>query len=200
MANTLAPFGFRQWTGTGSSPTYEQVTAPIVYNNATQIFTGDPVAIDASTGNLVQAPVSPGTAPIAGIFVGCKYSSVSRNGQTVWSPYWPGADAISGTVEGYFINDPNARFLVQVTGASPITQANVGENVQFAVGTGNTSTGQSGASVTFSSLGTTATLPFKVDGVYLQPPGQNGTDVASANNFVIVRFNNVLTKTATGIA
>lgn len=198
MANTLAPFGFRQWTGTGSTPTYEQVAVPIAYDNTTKIYNGDPVSINATTGLLEQATA--GTDPLAGIFVGCKYSSVSRNGQTVWSAYWPGADATSGTVLGYIINDPNARFLCQVSGASPITQANVGENVNFALGTGSTSTGQSGATASFSTLNTTATLPFKVDGVYTQPPGQNGTDVASANNFIIVRFNNVLTKTLTGIA
>lgn len=198
MANTLAPFGFRQWTGTGSSPTYEQVAAPILYSDTDKLYFGDPCSIDPTNGYLTQSTA--GTDPIAGIFTGCKYSSVSRNGQTVWSTYWPGADAISGTVTGYFINDPNARFLVQVTGASPIAQANVGENVQFALGTGSTSTGISGASVTYSSLGTTATLPFKVDGLYFGPPGQNGTDAASVNNFIIVRFNNVLTKTLTGQA
>lgn len=198
MANTSAPFGFRQWTGTGSTPTYEQVAGPIAYDNTTKIFTGDPVSINATTGMLEQATA--GTAPLAGVFAGCKYSSVSRNGQTVWAPYWPGADAVSGSVEGYYINDPNARFICQVSGASPITQANVGENVNFAVGTGNTATGLSGASANFATLGTTATLAFKVDGVVTTPPGQNGTDVTSALNFIIVRFNNVLTKTLTGIA
>jgi hypothetical protein len=198
MANISAPFGFRQWTGTGSTPTYEQVAGPIASTNTTAIFAGDPVSIDPTTGNLVQATA--GTAPLAGIFTGCKYSSVSRNNQTVWAPYWPGADAVAGSVEGYYINDPNARFLCQVSGASPIVQANVGENVQFALGTGNTATGQSGASVTFASLATTATLPFKVDAIVTTPPGQNGTDITTALNFIIVRFNNVLTKTLTGIA
>ncbi len=39
MANTNAPFGFRQYQGTGSAPTYEQVTASIGYNT-TNIFFG----------------------------------------------------------------------------------------------------------------------------------------------------------------
>jgi len=198
MANTSAPFGFQQWSGTGSTPTYEQVSGPIAYDNTTKIYSGDPVSIDPTTGNLVQATA--GTAPIAGIFVQCKYSSVSRNGQTVWATYWPGADAISGTVLGFYVNDPNAVWLVQSTGASPVAQANVGENIQFTLGTGNTSTGQSGASVTFSSLNTTATLPFKVVAPVTTPPGINGRDVTSANNVILVRFNNVDTKTLTGIA
>ena len=32
MANTNTPFGFRQYSGTGSAPTYEEVAVPIVYN------------------------------------------------------------------------------------------------------------------------------------------------------------------------
>lgn len=198
MANTSAPFGFQQVAGTGSTPTYENVAIPIASTNTTAIFRNDPVSLNTTTGFLEQATA--GTAPLAGVFAGCKYSSVSRNGQTVWSSYWPGADAVAGSVEGYVINDPNARFQCQVSGASPITQANVGENVQFALGTGNTATGYSGASALFSSLATTATLPFKIDAVVTTPPGQNGTDVSTALNFIIVRFNNVLTKTLTGTA
>lgn len=198
MANTSAPFGFQQWSGTGSTPTFEQVSGPIAYDNSTKIYAGDPVSTDPTTGYVVQATA--GTAPLCGVFVGCKYSSVSRNGQTVWSTYWPGADAVSGSVEGYYINDPSAIFLVQSTGASPVAQANVGENIQFDLGTGSTSTGQSGASVTYSSLGTTATLPFKVVAVVTTPPGVNGRDVTSANNVILVRFNNVDTKTLTGNA
>ena len=43
MANTFAPFGFSQYRGTGSAPTYEQVTALIASGNATAIFYGDAV-------------------------------------------------------------------------------------------------------------------------------------------------------------
>ena len=42
MANTNTPFGFRQYQGTGSAPTYEQIAVPIAYN-ASAIFFGDPV-------------------------------------------------------------------------------------------------------------------------------------------------------------
>jgi len=198
MANTSAPFGFQQVAGLSSTPTYQNVVVPIASTNTTPIYRNDPVSVSASTGFLEQATA--GTAPLAGIFAGCKYSSVSRNGQTVWSNYWPGADAVAGSVEGYVINDPNATFLCQVSGASPVTQANVGENLNFALGTGNTATGLSGASADFGTLGTTATLAFKVMGTVTTPPGQNGTDVSTALNFIIVSFNNVLTKTLTGTA
>ena len=53
MANTNAPFGFRQYQGNGSAPTYEQVAVLIDYN-ATNIFFGDPVTWQAD-GSVAQA-------------------------------------------------------------------------------------------------------------------------------------------------
>jgi hypothetical protein len=49
MANTFAPNGFQQYTGTGSLPTYEQVVASISPSNTTNIFFGDPVTQAAGT-------------------------------------------------------------------------------------------------------------------------------------------------------
>lgn len=193
MANTNAPFGFQQYSGTGSAPTYEQVAVRIAYN-ASAIFYGDPVQPDAN-GYVVVG--SPGTTQIAGIFVGCKYLSVAQK-RTVWSNYWPGSDVASTqTVEGYIINDPNAKFVVQsdATGAA-LTDINA--NVNFAIGTGNTATGLSGAYLNMSTAGTTATLPFRIVGLDDNPPGAPGTE-SGAYNRVIVAFNNVSTKQLTGI-
>jgi len=197
MANTNAPFGFRQYSGTGSAPTYEQVPVRIAYN-ATNIFYGDPVNPD-NTGNVVQG--SPGTTQVAGIFVGCQYLSVSQK-RTVWSNYWPGSDvASSNYVTGYIVNDPNAKFLAQVGGSSSVGAAvtDVNANVQYAIGTGNTSTGISGAYVDISVPPTTTnTLPFRVVGLVTDPPGGPGT-ASGAYNYVIVSFNNVSTKQLTSV-
>ena len=57
MANTNAPFGFRQYSGTGSAPTYEQVPMRILYSNSTPIYFGDAV-IPLSTGYIGQATAS----------------------------------------------------------------------------------------------------------------------------------------------
>lgn len=193
MANTAAPFGFRQYSGTGSAPTYEQVPVRIAYN-ASAIYYGDPVQPDAN-GYVVVG--SPGTTQIAGIFVGCKYLSVSQK-RTIWSNYWPGSDVASGnTVEGYIVNDPNAKFVAQ-TGATGATAADINANVNFAIGTGNSASGISGASVDMSTVNTTNTLPFRIVGLDIDPPGAPGTD-SGAYNLVIVAFNNVSTKQLTGI-
>lgn len=197
MANTNAPFGFRQYSGNGSAPTYEQVPVRIAYN-ATNIFFGDPVQPDAN-GYVVQG--SPGTTQLAGIFVGCQYLSVSQK-RTVWSNYWPGSDvASSNIVTGYIVNDPNAKFVAQVGGSSSVgaDATAINANVQFAIGTGNTANGISGAYVDISVTPTTTnTLPFRVVDLVTQPPGSAGTE-AGAYNWVIVAFNNVSTKQLTGV-
>jgi hypothetical protein len=170
----------------------------IAYNNSTPIYFGDAV-IPLSTGYIAQATAS--TVAMAGIFVGCKYLSTSQK-RTVWSNYWPGNDVASGNdVTAYVINDPNAQFLVQAGGTN-IGFANIGEYIQLNVGTGNSSTGISGMYV--ESPNTTVTLPFIVRGIVADPPGTNGTLITGAYNYVIVGFNNALTRTngagPTGIA
>ena len=196
MANTNAPFGFSQYKGTGSAPTYEQVTGLINYNTA-NIFFGDPIAhlSDGSVAGITTSAL-PGTVPLAGIFVGCKYLSVSQK-RTVWSNYWPGSDMASGNfAEAYIVNDPNAQFIVQSSGGSGITQAMVGQNIQFAYGTGNTSSGLSGAYVDAATADrTVTTLPFKI--VSLVTPVGSSSPTTGQYNTVVVAFNNVETKVTT---
>lgn len=187
MANTNAPFGFRQIKGTGSAPTYEQVAMLIASGNATAIFSGDAVVpvTGSATGYIKQATAS--TVALAGIFYGCKYLSVAQK-RTVWSNYWPGSDA-NGDVEAYVVNDPNAQFEVQA-GGTAVGASLVGQNIQLNVGTGTTANGLSGMYV--ESPATTATLPFRVTGVKTAPPGSNGSDPTTAYNIVYVQFNNSL--------
>jgi hypothetical protein len=196
MANTNAPFGFRQYSGNGSAPTYEQIAVPIAYN-ASNIFFGDPVEPDAA-GTVSRGDGTTSAAGIAGIFVGCQYLSTSQK-RTVWSNYWPGSDVASNQiVTGYIINDPNARFVVQA-GASAIGLDGINANVGYDIGTGNTSNGISGAFITAASIDVTATLPFRIVGLVTQPPGSAGTDYTSGYNWVVVGFNNITTKNQTGI-
>lgn len=197
MANTNAPFGFRQYSGTGSTPTYEQVTMLIKSDYTTPIYFGDPV-YPLNTGYIAGSSVTPGTVQIAGIFVGCTYLSTSQK-RTVWSNYWPGSDN-NGDVTAYVVTDPNANFLVQVGGSSStgLAQADIGANVQFAYGTGNSASGISGAYVVYNSAAVTDTLPFRVKALVTAPPGANGTE-SGAYNYVVVGFNNVSTKQLTSV-
>ena len=196
MANTNAPFGFSQRSGTGSSPTYEQVPRLIAAAPAA-IFQGDPV-FTISDGTIAGASTGPGpgTAIIAGIFVGCDWLSVSQK-RTVWSNYWPSADiAVSTTANAKIVNDPNAQFLVQMGGSSSVgfVLADVGLNCQFAYGTGSTASGLSGAYIDETvPRATTNTFPFRVVALVTSPPGGPGT-ASGAYNYASVAFNNVETK------
>lgn len=196
--NTFAPFGFSQTSGTGSSPTYEQVAGFCNYNTAA-MYAGDPVFRN-SDGSVF--PNTPGTGILAGVFVGCEYLSVSQKKKT-WSNYWGASDVAAGnTVTVYTVDDPNAQFLVQVGGSATIglTMADIGANVQFAYGTPNAMSGLSGAYIDLTvTPAATATLPFKVKSLYTAPPGANGSN-AGPYNWVRVAFNNVETKTLTGVA
>lgn len=195
MANTAAYNGFQQYSGTGSSPTYEQVAVQIAYN-ASAIYNGDPVNPDANGYVVVGVTSSSsGNTQIAGVFIGCKYLSVSQK-RTVWSNYWPGSDVAStNTVEGYIINDPNAKFVAQFGNVS-VSQSYVNSGVGFNIGTGNANNGISGAYL--ATLATDSTMPFKVVSLVTDPPGANGTE-SGAYQKAIVAFNNVSTKQLTGV-
>lgn len=195
MANTNAPFGLRQYTGGGSAPTYEQVVGTIKSDNAHAIYFGDPLQ-QLSTGYLDYYNSNSIASGCAGIFMGCKYTSIAMK-RRVWMPYWPASGDASGDIEAYVCNDPNARFLVQ-SDSTGIGFLDIGANVGIALGTGNTSTGVSGAYLDVSTLNTTNTLPFRVVQLMQEPPGANGT-ATGAYNLVIVAFNSVVTKQLTGV-
>ena len=194
MANTAAYNGFQQYSGTGSAPTYEQVAVLISSSSTAAIYNGDPVNPDAN-GFIVRGTTSSssGNTQIAGVFIGCKYLSVSQK-RTVWSNYWPGSDN-SGNVEAYIINDPNAKFVAQFGNVS-VAQTYVNSGVGFNIGTGNANNGLSGAFL--ETLATDSTMPFKVVALVTDPPGANGTE-SGAYQKAIVAFNNVSTKQLTGV-
>lgn len=195
MANTFAPNGFQQYYGgSGGVPTFAERYRKIASNNVTPLFSGDPVmpVIATATGYITQG--APGTTRIDGIFNGCEYMSVSEKRKT-WGNYWPGAGA-SGDVTAKVIEDPNAQFVVMgnattfnITGTlSTWGTSPIGQYAQFAIGTGNTATGRSGAYL--ATIGTTVTFPFIVRDLVVWPPTANGADPTTAYNSVIVGFNN----------
>ena len=199
MANTFAPFGFQQVKGTGSAPTYEQVVGIIAYNNADPIFFNDPVAL---VSGLIEQGATAEDAPVAGVFVGCKYLSTSQK-RTVWSNYWPGSDT-AYPVDAYYVNDPNAQFLVQ-SSSTAVAQSDVGSMIDFAPGTGNTSSGVSGAYVTQSTILPAASagsqsLPFRIVEIATNVPavatgaGATPYDPTAGYNYIIVAFNASQTK------
>jgi hypothetical protein len=194
MANNNAPFGFRQNNGTGVTPSFEQVVMLVDYS-ASAIYNGDPVA-HVTDGTVAAGGSLPGTIPIAGIFVGCAYLSVSQK-RLVWSNYWGAADVASGNnVNAYIINDPLSQWLAQSSGASGLTQGMLGQAMQFAYGTGSTTTGYSGAYIDASNTNNTATFPFRL--MSLVTPVGNTSPTTGEYNQGVFAFNNIETRVTTG--
>lgn len=194
MANTNSPNGFLPWAGAdGAAPTYGTTWKRIAYNDTTKIYRGDPVK-QLTTGYVAQWTATTAVSQLAGIFWGCKYPSVSQK-CTMWNKYWPGADvATDARVEAQIIPVNTAvppKFIVQTgnssTTAVAVVLADIGANSDVALGTGNTTSGMSGAYLDINTFGTTATLPFRI--VELWTGYGNGSDAASAFNRVIVQAN-----------
>lgn len=181
MANSNAPFGFTV-CGTINGPVnFSLHDRKISSGYTTAIFFGDAVQpiISTATGYIGQGTGS--TVPLAGVFYGCSYYSVSQK-KTVFNNYYPGSDA-GGDVTAKICDDPNALFLAQVGGTS-LGPTDIGQNAQLAVGTGSTTTGWSGMYVT--SVGTTTTYPFII---YDVPGGATDPVATTAYNWVMLQFN-----------
>ena len=187
MANTNAPFGF-QLSGflDGRTGSLGQQTRLIANADTTAVYSGDPVT-SLSTGYVTRSTA--GTTQIAGIFIGCTYLNTSL-GRTVWSPSWPGSGA-TGDITAYVVTDPQAVFKVQAGGSTTaIGIADINANINFALGTPNTTSGQSGAYADQTTIAAaTTTLPFRIIGLVTAPPSAPGTDSTSGYNYIYVAFN-----------
>ena len=206
MANVNAPYGLKQQQGaTGAASNFEMVNMTIAYNDSTKIYTGDPVK-KLSTGYIGQWTASTAVSQLAGIFAGCEYLSSSQ-GKMVSSPYWPGADVAStaqNTIVAKIIPINLAipsTFLVQ-SDSTGVAFADIGQNIDVALGTGSTLTGQSGCYLDVGTIGVTATLPFRIVGLYggawgagghggIQPgsTGPYNGSATGAYNWVLVQAN-----------
>ena len=200
MSNTFAPFGFRPVSTSNGPINWRVSTRRVAAGNGTPIFKGDVVMqVEGAANGYITVGVpatiaGDNTHPIAGIFWGCQYLSTTQK-RVVWSQYWPGSDA-TGDVIAYVIDDPNARFVVQTSGASfqitgsntTFTSSPVGQLAQFNAGSGSTTTQQSGQYL--DTVGTTSSYPFIITDMVIDPPGSNGADATSNYNYVVVGFNN----------
>lgn len=202
MANTNAPFGLRLLQRQNdATPSFGLGMDPlkIAAANTTKIAKGD-ILLQLTTGYVtaaVAALSTTGRDQAVGIFWGCQYLSISQ-GKRVVSPYWPGADA-TGDVDVSYIplgGFPNARFVCQ-TLLTSLAFEDIGENIDiaYAAPTVFGSWARSNVTLAQATLGTTATLPFRVTGLWSQYQTKNGigtlpgTDNASSYNWAVVEFN-----------
>lgn len=221
-ANWVPPVGSKMVISGAASPALNGV-----YDVASATST---TAVSQPNSSVPASATSTGSGtvtiyvPIAGIFVGCKYLSVSQK-RTVWSNYWPGSDAnTSAAVTAYIINDPNAQFEVQTNNSNavatvPVAISAVGQNIGFAFGNGgsggtngNTANGLSTAYADAYTLQGASPpnaqqfLPFRVSGLKNYTPdgsqplaGIPGNDSTAAFNRIVVGFNDAMLKQLFGI-
>jgi hypothetical protein len=212
MPNIFSPNGFSSLTMTGTIGSFDYTYKLISVSNTQQIFRGDPV-IALSTGYIRQYQPTD-TGQIAGIFDGCIYFSISQ-GRQINSPYWPGSDALPGSVvQAKVITSANYLFQAQTgpgtqTVPFPITGFDQNYNIGYYAaptpyvgtgGNGNIFTGFSTAFIdaTTGSPSDTA-LPFRVldyaPGVF---GTTNGYDNTTPFNIVKVAMNFADTRVLTG--
>lgn len=190
MANTNAPYGASPILGAdGAAPTFGMRTRLIAYNDTTKIYRGDLVK-QLNTGYIAQWTAGTAVSQCAGVFWGCKYYSVSQK-TTTFSPYWPGADvATNAVVTAYLVPINTAvppMFSIQ-SDATGVAFADIGLNIDVAMGTGDTNTGMSGMYLNVSTAAVTATLPFRIIRLLSDSNVGNGTQ-SGAYNRVVVQAN-----------
>ncbi len=200
MANTNAPFGFRQLRRLdGGAPTagFEKFT--ILSSDTNLYFTGDPVA-GGTDGNIT---IASSQSIIKGIFMGCEYYNASVN-RIIQSAYFPGNVGAGTLIDCFVCTDPDMLYIAQTaTTAGAIGSSRIGENISFTSAVSSLGNTLSGVSVvTLSSdIATTAAFPFRLYDLYSNyaPPGVNGTDNTSAGQILVVAPNNCERKNTPGV-
>lgn len=160
-------------------------------SDATAIFMGDAVKLDGgSDGNGVRT-VTQATAgaAVVGVVVGMVVEPTQIN-----SPQYRLASTARTLM---VVDDPNVLFEVQEDAVGGALASNsVGLNASLIVGSGSTTTGQSGMQLDTSTAATTATLELKI----IEFSQREDNEVASANAKVIVKINNHQLAASTGTA
>lgn len=185
MANVNAPIGLRPVGSLAGSPysgSIRQYSVPA--SDATAIFIGDPVK-NVGTSQIINGQVFADVAQaatgdiITGVVVGAV--PVSRESFIY--------RAASTQRLLYVADDPDLICEAQqVAGGTPLTANDIGLNVNFAVGTGNTYTGQSAVTLDNTTEATTNTLDLKIVSFINRADNDPGTAVgtgADASRFYV---------------
>ena len=200
MANTAAKFGFKHIGYLpGSAADYQLSTRLISSANTTSIYFGDPVDKVANTQYIKAQTSTTGIAQ--GIFQGCILIP-STGGAPTYSPFYPGAAGADVTA---YVQDSESALFMAAAFSTNISSTAIGNGISFTTGAGSTfGGGFSGYTLDQATINTTTLSPFQVVGLFGMGGNfggvGNGSDFTSANNFVIVTFNNERFKTLTGVA
>ena len=153
--------------GTGGTP--GRLTAyAIADQHANDIFSGDPVKTTGSASALngrAFIDVCGASDGAIGVFAGVRY--VDSNGEQQFRPRWVGGTVTQqdprSPVEALVYDDPDMRFVIQVSGVAGLAALNVGQKADYLVGAGNSFTGRSAFELDQSGIGGTG--PLKILGL-----------------------------------
>lgn len=172
-ANVLAPSGFhevRLWTG--SAPNYAVNGRQLPYNYGSNIAYGDPVYL--TTSGVLALYVVAGTT-IDGIAYGFEYFDPNNILSGGFHPAWlqPSGLATTALVVGKVQTDPNMIFACQASGTA-LTATSIGLNIDILTSTSGipvTTSGISKCALDAANVHNTATLPFRIVGIFGVTPG-----------------------------
>ena len=123
MASTSAPYGLQPINSVSGTPRIKRLVNGIASGLASNIYTNQPVTIDATTGQIKAITAT--TDKIYGVFMGCSY--VPANQARINSNYWPSGATYSSTEPMWCevaLAVPEAQFLIQADGT--VAQADFG--------------------------------------------------------------------------
>jgi hypothetical protein len=159
MANTSAPNGFSQYSGTGSAPTYEQVAMQISSSNTGAVFFGDPVMMAAGVTGVGTGFVTQGYAPVtltvSGIVVTAGVAVATFTAITSGVPGSPNAWA------------PPVGSIIGITGTSFATGGGINGTYPVTASTTTTVTFNVGAAYSSTLTQGTTTIYVPVAGVFV---------------------------------
>lgn len=189
MAATASPNGLRPINLIGGNPFAGSTRSiKIASGYATDIFYGDIVAIDATTGTLVKvtATGADGTtnalpAGVVGVFLGVEFTEPTLK-YLLHDQKWK-AGTVAPDAKAYVCDDPNALFTIQANGAVP--QTALGANISLIQTAGSLVTGNSKVAANSAGVGAETFRPLRIVGFV----ESTSSRVGDAFTDIIVKFN-----------
>ena len=172
MANADTPRGLWPVRHRNGAPYNGAATRYYVpSSDGTALYLGDPVILAGSADADGVASVTKATAGSGGYMIG---PVVAVEPVTHESTIYREADVARYV---WVADDPDLIFEIQEdsTGGA-LAAANVGQNADWAAGTGSTATGYSGAELDSSTANTTNTLQLRILGLAPKPDNSIGTN------------------------
>ncbi len=163
MSSTAAPFGLRPaWHPSGI---IRPVQGTLVSALAVNIFQDSPVALDDNGFIEPREPNASATVGrIIGSFQGVEFTDVEGRRQV--SNRWV-ANTVATEIVVYYTSDP--WLVYEMQGNAPVTQALIGDTLQYTALAGNTTTGLSSVALDVTTGTTPATDALRVVGVNPAP-------------------------------